>query len=73
MPVTLAALKTYLNRTIFTATARHIVLDIKGYYYGTLMPEHEHTQMLLSLMPTEIIAQHNLRNISINKKVLLEV
>ena len=37
------------------------------------MPEYEHAQMSLPLKPTEIIAQCNLRDVSVNNKVHLEV
>ena len=62
-----------MNSTISTANAKHVTLDIKDYYYGTPMPEYEHAQMPLSLMPNEIIVQYNLRDISVNNKVYLEV
>ena len=37
------------------------------------MTEYEHTQMSLSAIPTEIISQCNMRDISVNNKVYLEV
>jgi len=73
VPATLITIKIHLNSTILTANARYMTLDIKDYYYGTLMDDYEYAQILLALIPSKIIAQYRLHSIAVNGKVYCEV
>ena len=41
-------------------------MDLKDFYYGNTMEEHEYTRIILSLIPQKIIYQYELVSIEYN-------
>jgi hypothetical protein len=56
--------KCLLNSTISTPDARFMCMDLKDFYYGTPMARYEYMRLKLDIIPEEIIAQYNLRELA---------
>ena len=69
----LTTTKCILNSTICTPGARFITLDIKNFYYNTPMGRYEYMNIILSILPEEIIAQYNLLQLASNGWVYLDI
>ena len=50
-----------------------MILDIKDFYYGTAMARYEYMKLSLVCIPEEIIDQYNLRSLSSNGWVYLDI
>jgi hypothetical protein len=50
-----------------------IIMDINYYYLGTPLPIYEYIQILLSRFPEEIIDKYNLRAMSVDGWVYIEI
>ena len=59
--VSLTTAKYLINSTLSTYRAKFMFVDIKDYYYGTILANFEYMQMVLKDIPEEIIVQYNLR------------
>jgi hypothetical protein len=62
-----------INSTLSTKDSAMMMMDIKNYYLGTLLPRFEYTKMLLSHFPEEIIQKNNLNALAVNGWVYLEI
>ena len=60
----LTTTKCLLNSTISTPGDRFMTLDIKDFYYGTVMAQYESIKLAVSCIPNEIIDQYSLRTLS---------
>lgn len=69
----LTTLKILLNSVLSTKGATFITADIKDFYYNTPMARYEYMRMQLSLIPDEIIAQYDLRNLAKDGWVYIEI
>jgi hypothetical protein len=50
-----------------------MMMDIKNYYMGTPLPRYEYTRMLLSRFPDEIVDTYNLKALTIDGWVYIEI
>jgi hypothetical protein len=50
-----------------------MMMDIKNYYIGTLLPRFEYMKMLLSRFPEEIIQKYNLNALAVDGWVYIEI
>ena len=50
-----------------------MTLDIKYFYYGTAMARYKYMKLALACIPDEIIEQYNLRTLSSDGWVYLEI
>ena len=50
-----------------------MTLDIKYFYYGTAMARYDYMKLALACIPDEIIDQYNLRALSSDDWVYLEI
>jgi hypothetical protein len=50
-----------------------MMMDIKNYYLGTLLPRFEYIKMLVSRFPEEIIQKYNLHALSVEGWVYIEI
>jgi len=48
-------------------------IDLKDFYYNTPMAEYQYIQMLISVIPDEIIVQYKLKDIKRNEVVYIEI
>ena len=69
----ISTLKLLLNSVISTPLARFCTLGIYSYYYNTLMLRYEYMRIPLSLIPDEIVAQYDLRKLSKDGWVYMEI
>ena len=69
----LTTTKCLLNSTISTPGARFMNLDIKYFYYGTAMARYKYMEIALECIPDKIIDQYNLRTLSSDGWVYLEI
>jgi hypothetical protein len=65
--------KILINSTLSNEDAAMMMMDIKNYYLGTLLPWFEYMKMLLSRFPEEIIQQSNLNALAIDGWVYIEI
>jgi hypothetical protein len=65
--------KILINSTHSTEDAAMMMLDIKNYYLGTLLPRFEYMKMLLSRFPEEIIQKYNLNALAVDGWVYIEI
>ena len=61
------------NSVLSTDDVRFMNIDIKDFYYKTLLEIFEYMQMPLKLMPQEIIAEYKLINLVINGNTFIEI
>jgi hypothetical protein len=61
------------NSFISTLCAEYTCLDLKNFYLGTPMKEYEYMRLHIIDIPDEIIDQYNLRQITDNDWVYIEV
>ena len=71
--VTLTIVKIHLNSTISNKDARYITVDIKDFYYRTLMQDYKYSHLSLKLVPKEVIEQYNLHELASNNKVYFDI
>ena len=71
--VSLFTLKLLLNSVISTSLSIFLTLDIKIYYNNTPMSRYEYMHILFSLITDEIVAQYNLRQLSKEGWVYMEI
>jgi hypothetical protein len=63
--------KILINSTVSTEDiAMMMMMDIKNYCLGTLLPRFKYMKMLLSRFPDEIVQKYNLKALSIDGWVL---
>jgi hypothetical protein len=65
--------KILINSTLSTADADMMIMDIKNYYLGTLLPRFEYMKMLLSPFPEEIVDKYNLGALAVDGWVYIEI
>ena len=73
MPATLSTVKIHLNSVASTPKAKQMTLAIKDFYYGTPRKDFEYGHMALETIPDEIIKQHNLLKMCVNRKAFFEI
>jgi hypothetical protein len=69
----ITTLKILINSTLSTKDAAMMMMDIKNYYLGTLLPRFEYIKMLLSRFPEEIIQKYNLNALAVDGWVYIEI
>jgi hypothetical protein len=62
-----------INSNLSTEDAEMMMMDINKYYFGTPLPRYEYMRLPLSITPYEIIANYNLRAISGDGWVYIEI
>jgi hypothetical protein len=62
-----------INITLSTTDAAMLMMDIKHYYLGTLLPRYEYMHMLLSRFPEEIVNKYNLTALAVDGWVYIEI
>jgi hypothetical protein len=62
-----------INSTLSTEDAAMMMMDIKNYYLGTPLPQFEYMKMLLSCFPDEIVQKYNLKVLSVDGWVYIEI
>jgi hypothetical protein len=65
--------KILINSTLSTEDATMMMMDIKNYYLGTLLPRFEYMKMLLSRFPEEIIQKYNLNALAVESWGYIEI
>jgi len=70
---TLTTIKIHLNSVVSTPNSKYMTMDIKDFFYRTLMEVYEYGFLPLDLIPDEIIQQYNLLKIASNGKVYFEI
>jgi hypothetical protein len=65
--------KILINSTLSTEDAAMMMMDIKNYYLGTLLPRIEFMKMLLSRFHEEIIQKYNLNALAVDGWVYIEI
>jgi hypothetical protein len=65
--------KILINSTLSTEEATMMMMDIKNYYLGTLLPRFEYMKKLLSRFPEEIIQNYNLNALAVDGWVYIEI
>ena len=65
--------KCLLNSTISTPGALFVTLDINYFYYGAAMAHYKYMKLALACIPDKIIDQYNLRSLSFDVWVYLEI
>jgi hypothetical protein len=65
--------KILINSTLSIEDAAMMMMDIKNYYLGTLMPRFAYMKMLLSRFPEEIIQKYNLNAYAVEGWVYIEI
>jgi hypothetical protein len=65
--------KIIINITLSTEDAVMMMMDIKNYYLGTLLPRFEYMKMLLSRFPEEKIQKYNLKTLAVDGWVYIEI
>ena len=68
VPATFSTFTIHLKSVVSTPKSKHMILDIKYFYYGTPMKDFEYGHMPLEIIPDEIIKQCNLLKIAVNEK-----
>jgi hypothetical protein len=58
--------KILINSTLSTKDSAMMMMEIKNYYLGTLLPRFEYMKMLLSRFPEEIIQKYNLNALAVD-------
>ena len=53
-----------LNSTIPTPGSRFVTLDIKDFYYGTVMARYKYMKLALACISDKIIERYSLRTLS---------
>jgi hypothetical protein len=61
------------NSTLSTKDAALMMMDIKNYYLGTLLPRFKYMKMLLSRFPEEIIQKYELNDLAVDGWVYIEI
>ena len=69
----LTTTKFLVNRTISTERGRFMTTDIKYFYYSTPLSIYKYMQIPLNIITGEIIQQYNLKDISVNGIVYIEI
>ena len=62
-----------LINTLSTTYAIFLTLDIKIFYYNTPMDRYEYMKMDLAIIPEEIIAQYQLRSLTSDGWIYMEI
>jgi hypothetical protein len=65
--------KILINSTLSTEDAAMMMMDIKNYYLGTLLPWFEYMKMLLSRFPEEKVTKYNLNALAVDGWVYIEI
>jgi hypothetical protein len=65
--------KIIINSTLSTKEAVMMMMDIKNYYLGTLLPRFEYMKVLLSHFPEEIVQKYNLNALAVDGWVYIEI
>ena len=69
----LTTVKCHINHTISTPKGHYDCIDIKDFYLGTPMQEYEYARVPLAKMPAEIVDQYNLRDLSHEGYIMIEI
>jgi hypothetical protein len=65
--------KFLINSRLSTEHAEMMMMDIKNYYVGTPLPRYEYLHIPLTIIPDEVVEKYNLRSISVDGWVNLEI
>jgi hypothetical protein len=65
--------KILINSTPSTEYLTMMIMDIKNYYLGTHLPRYDYMRMLLSRFPEEIVDKYNLKALSVDGWVYIEI
>jgi hypothetical protein len=71
--VHITTFKILIKSTLSTADVAMMMMDIKNYYLGTLLPRFEYMKMLLSRFPEEIVDRYNLDTLAVDGWVYIEI
>jgi hypothetical protein len=69
----ITAFKILTHSTLSTEDAALMMMDIKNYYLGTLLPRFEYMKMLMSRFPEEIVQKYNLIALAVDGWVTVEI
>jgi hypothetical protein len=62
-----------INSTLSTKDAAMMMMDIKNYYLGTLLPRFEYMKIQLSRFPKEIVQKYNIKTLAVVVWVYVEI
>jgi hypothetical protein len=65
--------KILINSTLSQKDAAMMMMDIKTYYLGNLLPWYEYMRMLLSRFPEEIVDKYNLKSLAVDGWVYIKI
>jgi hypothetical protein len=65
--------KILINSTLSTKDAAMMMMDITKYYLDTPLPPYEYMRMLLSRFPEEIVDKYNLKALTVDGWVYIEI
>jgi hypothetical protein len=65
--------KILINSTLSTYDEKMMMMDIKNYYLGTPLPTYESMRLPLTILPLGIIEKYDLKRLSVNGWVYLEI
>jgi hypothetical protein len=65
--------KILINITLSTQEAKMMIMDIKNYYLGTLLPIYEYIRLPISILPLDIIEKYDLTRLAVNGWVYMEI
>jgi hypothetical protein len=65
--------KILINSTHSTDDAAMMMMGIKNYYIGTLLPRFEYMKVMLSRFPEEIVQKYNLNALAVDSWVYIEI
>ena len=71
--VILTITKLFLNSVISNPDGRLVTIDLKDFYYNTPMKEPEYMQLLLAIIPQDIIDQYKLQIFAQNRIVYVKI
>jgi hypothetical protein len=69
----ITAFKILISSTLSTEDDTMMIMDIKNYYLGTLMPRFEYMKMFLSRFPEEIVQKYNLNALAVAGWVYIQI
>jgi hypothetical protein len=65
--------KILINSTLSTEDAAMMMMDIKNYYLGNPLPRFEYMKILFSRFPEEIVQKYNLKALTVDGWVYIEI
>ena len=69
----LTTVKILLNSVLSTPNAKFMTLDLKDFYLGTPMPQHEYMRIPVKLIPESIMLEYDVQQYVVNGYVIVEI